>query len=136
GLVVFQFMISVGLIFCTVVVSRQLDYMRHIKLGYDKENVIIVQSWPLGANEKAFAERLAQDSRIMHISHSSYLPAGATNNNNFFIYPKENPNQWVKTLRYDVDDQYIPAMGMKIKEGRNFSKAYGNDSLSVVINET
>ena len=136
GLVVFQFMISVGLIFCTVVVSRQLDYMRHIKLGYDKENVIIVQSWPLGANEKAFAERLAQDSRIMHISHSSYLPAGDSYNNNFFIYPKENPNQWVKTLRYDVDEQYIPAMGMKIKEGRNFSKAYGNDSLSVVINET
>lgn len=136
GLVVFQFIVSVGLIFCTVVVSRQLDFMRHIKLGYDKENVIIVQSWPLGSNEKAFADRLAQDSRILHISHSSYLPAGATYNNNFFIYPKESPNQWVKTLRYDVDDQYIPTMGMKLKEGRNFSKTYGNDSLSVVINET
>nr|WP_315402100.1 ABC transporter permease [uncultured Sphingobacterium sp.] len=136
GLVIFQFIISVALIFSTVVVSRQLDYMHHIKLGYDKENVVIIQSWPLGSNEKAFAERLAQDNRILHVSHSSYLPAGATNNNNFFIYPKESPNQWVKTLRYDVDEQYIPTMGMKLKEGRNFSKNYGNDSLSVVINET
>lgn len=136
GLVVFQFIVSVGLIFSTVVVSRQLDYMRHIKLGYDKENVVIIQSWPLGANEKAFAERLTQDSRVLHVSHSSYLPAGATYNNNFFIYPKESPNQWVKTLRYDVDEQYIPTMGMKLKEGRNFSTTYGNDSLSVVINET
>lgn len=136
GLVIFQFIVSVGLIFSTVVVSRQLDYMRHIKLGYDKENVVIIQSWPLGANEKAFAERLTQDSRVLHVSHSSYLPAGATYNNNFFIYPKESPNQWVKTLRYDVDEQYIPTMGMKLKEGRNFSTTYGNDSLSVVINET
>ncbi len=136
SLVVFQFMISIGLIFCTVVVSRQLDYIQHKKLGYDKENVIILQSWPLGKNEKAFRDLLLQDSRITHISHSSYLPAGETYNNNFFIYPEGNPDHWVKTLRYDVDEAYIPAMGMKLKEGRNFSADFGNDTLSAIINET
>jgi putative ABC transport system permease protein len=52
GLVVFQFIISVGLIFGTVVVVQQLDYMRHIKLGYNKDNVLIIPSWPLGKKRK------------------------------------------------------------------------------------
>lgn len=136
GLVVFQFIISIGLIFGTVVVVKQLDYMRHIKLGYDKDNVLIIPSWPLGKNEKTYYELLSQDTRIKNISHSSYLPAGESNNNNFFIYPEENPAQWVKTIRYDVDEAYIPTMGMDVKEGRNFSKTFGNDSLSAIINET
>ncbi|WON95446.1 ABC transporter permease [Sphingobacterium sp. UGAL515B_05] len=136
GLVVFQFIISVGLIFGTVVVVQQLDYMRHIKLGYNKDNVLIIPSWPLGKNEKTYYNLLMQDSRIKHVSHSSYLPAGESNNNNFFIYPDGNTDQWVKTIRYDIDEEYIPVMGMQLKEGRNFTKTFGNDSLSVIINET
>jgi putative ABC transport system permease protein len=136
SLVVFQFIISVGLIFCTVVVVRQLDYMRNIKLGYEKENVIVIQSWPLGENEKTYVKQLSEDSRIKHISRSSYLPAGETNNNNFFVYPDGNTEKWVKTLRYDVDEEYIAAMGMQLHEGRNFSKAFGNDTLSIIVNET
>ena len=136
SLVVFQFIISVGLIFCTVVVIRQLDYMRNIKLGYEKENVIVIQSWPLGENEKTYVKLLSKDSRIKHISRSSYLPAGETNNNNFFVYPDGNTEKWVKTLRYDIDEEYIAAMGMQLHEGRNFSKAFGNDTLSIIVNET
>ena len=136
GLVIFQFTISVGLIFGTVVVVKQLDYMRHIKLGYDKENVLIIPSWPLGKNEKTYQTLLSQDSRIRHISRSSYLPAGESNNNNFFIYPEGNSDQWIKTIRYEVDEEYIPTMGIELKEGRNFEKAFGNDSLSVIINES
>lgn len=136
SLVVFQFIISVGLIFCTVVVVRQLDYMRNIKLGYEKENVIVIQCWPLGENEKTYVKLLSADSRIKHISRSYYLPAGETNNNNFFVYPDGNTEKWVKTLRYDVDEEYIAAMGMQLHEGRNFSKAFGNDTLSIIVNET
>ncbi|MCW8310699.1 ABC transporter permease [Sphingobacterium sp. InxBP1] len=136
GLVVFQFIISVGLIFCTVVVTWQLRYIRHIKLGYEKENVIVIQSWPLGKNEKSYIKLLSEDSRVKHLSRSSYLPAGESANNNFFVYPDGNTEKWVKTLRYDVDEEYIDAMGMKLSKGRSFSKAFGNDSLSIIVNET
>ncbi|WP_185218157.1 ABC transporter permease [Sphingobacterium mizutaii] len=135
GLVVFQFMTSVCLIFGTIVVMKQLNYMRNIKLGYNKENVLIIPTWSLGNNERTFANLLSEDSRIKNVSFSSYIPAGISGNNNYFIYPKGNPNQFVKSIRYDIDEQYIPTMGMEIKEGRNFSKEFGNDSLSVIINE-
>lgn len=135
GLVVFQFMTSVCLIFGTIVVMKQLNYMRNIKLGYNKENVLIIPTWSLGNNERTFANLLSEDSRIKNVSFSSYIPAGISGNNNYFIYPEGNPNQFVKSIRYDIDEQYIPTMGMEIKEGRNFSKEFGNDSLSVIINE-
>src|SRR5690606_1332641 len=135
GLVVFQFFISIVLIFCTTVVYRQLRYIQHKKLGYDKEQVLVLQTWPLGDNEAAFRQQLLQDARVVDVSNSSYVPAGASANNNFFVHPFGNPSAGVKTLRYDVDDRYIPTLGIELKAGRNFSPEYGTDSTAVIINE-
>ncbi len=136
GLVVFQFLISISLIICTSVVYRQLDYIQHKKLGYDKEQVLVLPTWPLGKNAEVFQRQLRQDSRILNITRSSYVPAGATHNNNFSVHAADNPSRWVKTLRYDVDENYLPTLGIELSAGRNFSADYGTDSLSAVINET
>src|SRR3546814_5655486 len=37
---------------------------------------------------------------------------------------------------YDVDEHYIPALGIELSAGRNFSTDYGMDSLGAIINET
>lgn len=136
GLVVFQFFISIGLIICTAVLYKQLDYIQHKKLGYDKNQVLVLQTWPLGKNEEVFKQKLMQDSRVLHVTNSPYVPAGSTFSNNFFVHPMEKPDQLVKALRYDIDDQYIPTLGIEMSVGRNFSKEYGTDSLSAIINET
>jgi putative ABC transport system permease protein len=73
---------------------------------------------------------------VAGLSISPYIPAGASYNNNFFIYPQENDARLIKSVRYDVDENYIPTLGMKIKKGRNFSKEYGTDSSAVILNET
>lgn len=135
GLVVFQFFISIGLIFSTIVVYCQLHFMQHTNLGYDKEQVLVLQTWPLGEKETFFKEQLLQDSRVVNVTSSPYVPAGASYSNNFSVHPDEDPSRLVKTLRYDVDEQYIPTLGMEIVEGRNFSSMYGTDSLSAIINE-
>jgi len=136
GLVVFQFFISISLLICTVIVQQQLTYIQQKKLGYDKDQILIIQSWPLGKNEGAFYAQVSQDSRIVQATYSHHIPAGPTANNNFFVHSEVNPNEWVKTLRYDVDEHYIPTLGIEIKSGRNFSDGYGTDSLSVILNET
>lgn len=51
------------------------------------------------------------------------------------VYPESKSDQLVKTLRYDVDDNYIPTLGMQIAAGRNFSREYGTDSTGLIINE-
>ncbi|HEY4063141.1 MAG TPA: ABC transporter permease [Puia sp.] len=137
GLVVFQFFISITLIIATAVVYRQLDYIRNAKLGYDKDQVVVVQeTYWLQNNERAYARELLQDPRVLDVSSSGFLPAGRSDGNNFFVYPDNRSQQMIKTLRYEVDDRYIPTLGMQMASGRNFSKEFGMDSSAVILNET
>ena len=137
GLVVVQFFISIMLMIGTTVVFRQLSYIQNKKLGYTKEQVLVLpETWLLDKKEDVFRNQIMQNAGVMNVSTSGYLPAGPSNNNNFMIYPESNSTQLVKTLRYDVDYNYIPTLGMQMAVGRNFSKAYGTDSAGVILNET
>ena len=137
GLVVFQFLVSIVLIFSTTVVYKQLSYMLNKKVGYDKDQLVVLpETYLLGNNEHNFYNELLQDSRIASASISGFLPAGQTNSNNFIVYPDEQSSTIVKTLGYGVDCNYLPTLGMTIVQGRNFSKDLPTDSSSVILNET
>jgi len=137
GLVVFQFFISICLIVGTTVVYKQLSFIQHKKLGYDRDQVIVVQeSFWLGKNVDVFRQQLRQDPRVASVSASGYLPAGDTYNNNFFFYPDDQSQKLVKSIRYDVDQYYLGTLGMELAQGRNFSTAFGADSAGVILNET
>lgn len=137
GLVVFQFCISVILIVGTTVVYQQLKYIQNTKLGFDKDQVLVLhQTGWLGKNEAIFRQQLLQDPRVENASISGYLPVGPSNGNNNMVYTEDNPGQLVKTLEYHVDEQYIPTLGMQIAAGRNFSKDFATDSAATIINET
>jgi putative ABC transport system permease protein len=136
GLVVFQFFISIILIISTTIVYKQLAFIQNQKLGYDKDQVLIVQeAYWLGKNQEVFSQKLLQDPRVVSVSASGYLPAGNSYNNNFMVYADNNGDQFVKTLRYDVDYNYIQTLGMQMAGGRNFSKDFGTDSTGIIINE-
>jgi len=136
GLVVFQFFISIVLIIGTTIVYNQLSYIQHKKLGYNKDQVIVTPGWLLNGKQDIYRNLLLQDPRVLDVSISSYLPAGNSGNNNFFIYPNDNNDQVVKTLRYDVDENYLHTMGIQLQSGRNFSKEFGTDSSAIILNET
>ncbi len=137
GLVVFQFCISVCLIIGTAIVYLQLSFIQNKKLGYDKEQLLVLSnSWALGKNEAVFKEQLLKDSRVVNVTTSPYKPAGPTNSNNSLAYPEADDSQIMRTLQYGVDDQYIPTMGMEMAAGRNFSRTFSSDSSGIIINET
>lgn len=136
GLVIFQFFISISLMICTAVVYSQLKYIQQKDLGYDKEQVLVIpDTWMLENNALSFTDALRRDPRVISLSSSGYLPAGPSFNNNFFVFEKVIDDQ-IKTIRYDVDEGYIPTLGMKIVKGRNFSKEFGTDSSAVILNES
>ncbi len=135
GLVVFQFFISIVLIISTTVVHKQLNYIQDKKLGYDKEQVLVIpDTWMLGEKENLFRQQILADSRVVNASISGYVPAGPGNNNNFFLYDTDIASQ-VKTLRYQVDPQYIPTLGIEISAGRNFNPSMPTDSNAIIVNE-
>lgn len=136
SLVVFQFCMSIILIVGTTVVFQQMQFIRNKKLGYDKDQVIVIPTWDLGKNTEAFRQGLTNDSRVAHVSLSGYVPAGPSDNNNYMVNPDGKVDRMVKTLRYDVDYNYIPTLAMEMARGRNFSKEFGTDSTGIIINET
>jgi len=141
ALVVFQFFISVTLIVGTSVVYMQLSFIQNIKLGYNRDQILVLRnSYLLGKNEDAFREELAKDPRVLSITISSFLPAGPTNTNMTSTFPDDQVNLTSRARVYQIDDNYIPTLGMKIVQGRNFSKAFPSDSSkenpAVIINQT
>ncbi|HTE32300.1 MAG TPA: FtsX-like permease family protein, partial [Chryseolinea sp.] len=137
GLVIFQFFISIILIVATAVVYNQLSYIQHKKLGYDKNQVVVIpDTYWLGKNQEAYRQQLLADPRIVSVSSSRYLPAGPSNNNNFFVSRDGHASEGITTLRYEADENYIPTLGIEMALGRNFSRDYGADSTAIILNET
>jgi putative ABC transport system permease protein len=137
GLVVFQFFISVALIIGTIVVYQQMRYIQNKDLGYSKEQLLIIpNSYALGKNEQVFKQQILQDPHIVSATVSLYKPAGPSNYNNALAYPQGNDKLIVDGVDFHVDENYIPTLGIKIVNGRNFSKEFATDSLAIILNET
>ncbi|MFD2935909.1 ABC transporter permease [Spirosoma flavum] len=141
GLVVFQFAVSGTLIVATMVTYQQLHFMQNKKIGFDKEQVLVIQdSYMLGQNEQVFKQQLQKDSRVIQASLSANIPVGMSNIEGSTIYAKrENDKEAhseITTNIYHVDEEYLATLGMELKEGRSFSKEFSTDSTATIINET
>ncbi|HEA30897.1 MAG TPA: FtsX-like permease family protein [Leeuwenhoekiella sp.] len=134
-LVVFQFVVSAGLILATLVVYKQMDFIQHKNLGYDKDQLLVLRNAnTLDKNElNTYKNELLQDSRVVNVTQSAFVPAGESDNNTRGIYLN---NQYLrKFFFYDVDTHYIPTMGMNLIAGRNFSEGMGNEKNKAIINQ-
>ena len=139
GLVIFQFTTSIILITSTFVIYNQMQFILNKKVGFDKNQVVLIQGAnTLGSNVKNFKNELLKLSQVKSASVSDYLPvAGATRNgNNFWKEGKTQEESPANGQFWEVDDDYIKTMGMKIVAGRNFSTDMPSDSQAVVINQT
>ncbi len=137
ALVVFQFIISACLIFSMIIVNQQMSYIQDKEIGYDRDQLSVLrESWLLGKNEKAFMNQIMNDPRVESVTMSGFIPAGPTNMSMTGVYTGRQRESFRRTTLYDIDEQYIPTMGMKLLAGRNFSKDSGSDSSNVIINET
>ncbi len=141
SLVVFQFVVSTALIISTLVVYRQLHFMQNQKLGYDKEQMLIIQDTydGLGNNEPAFKQKLLQDNRVVNVSISAAVPVnGSLNGTQVFVKPlqQNDPHKEIQARIFRIDYDYLSTLGMKITAGRNFSLDYPSDSSGVIVNET
>jgi len=142
GLVVFQFLISTALIIATIIVYQQLHFMQNKKLGYDKDQVLVIQdSNGLDSNQSVFKEALMKDPRVLHATISRDAPVGRGEGemDGSQVYAKENKEHETQSEIhanfFHVDYDYMSTLGMQMKAGRNFSKDYVSDSTAVVINE-
>ena len=138
GLVILQFSASIILLVGTITVFKQLGFIQDQKVGYNKEQVLILNdAYLLGDQIEALKNEMLNESGVVSATVSGFLPT-PSNRNNSAVFPNGQPDH-IKTTAvciFSVDYDYIKTMGMEIVDGRNFSTDYGSDSSGIIINET
>lgn len=137
SLVVFQFGISIFLIVGTAVIYRQLSYIHNRELGFNREQVMIVHNaYVLGSQARVFKEKLLHLPGVEGATVTGYLPTSDNRNDDaIFMSPDLDIKKSISMQTWPVDDQYVPVLGMRMVQGRNFSKDLLTDSTAAIVNE-
>ncbi|GAO44384.1 ABC transporter permease [Flavihumibacter petaseus] len=138
-LVVFQFATSIILIVGTIVVYRQLNFIQNKKIGFNKDQVLVINgTGALDAQYRAFRNEVEKLPGVLGSTMSGYLPVmpGARSDQTFSKESVMDPRNGFNMQCWRIDENYIPTLGMEMKAGRNFSRAFGTDSSGIIINES
>jgi putative ABC transport system permease protein len=138
-LVVFQFFTSICLIIGTIVVYRQLNYIQNKKLGFSKDQVMIIGgTGALQEQGNAFMNQVLAMPGVLSGTFSGYLPVSSSsrNDNTYSTEAVMDSKNGFNMQSWTIDENYIKTLGMEIVKGRNFSKDFGSDSSAIIINET
>jgi len=136
GLVVFQFTISIVLILGTIVIFRQLRYMRNQDLGFNKDQEMIIET-NFDKNQDVFKQSLSSIPGVVSSVYSSGVPGGGFGQ--VYTELENRSGEMQKTIvdRYFVDFDFIPQYDLKVVAGRAFSKGLSADSTqAMMINES
>jgi putative ABC transport system permease protein len=137
ALVVLQFGLAVAMIVSTLVVTQQLRYMKNADIGFNKEQILLVDmNQTANKNFEVLREELKRYPVIKGVTAS-----GQRLGNNF--------HQWGFKVKADtgvfditpsnvnVDYDYLTVYGINLLEGRNFSKDIAtDDGMAFIINES
>ncbi|MFC2166160.1 ABC transporter permease, partial [Acidobacteriota bacterium] len=137
-LVIVQFTISVALIVGTIIVFNQLNYMKNKRLGFQKEQVVVI---PISDEStldslRPIRAELSRHNGILGIAAASHVP-GQTTYYNPFIPEGFSLDEMQYMGQLYIDHEFIPTMGIDMAAGRNFSADLQTDlQQSCIINET
>ena len=137
GLVTFQFVLSIVLIIGTIVVARQISYVQNTDIGFNRENLIYMPiEGSLGSQFDVFRHRVAQlpgvrmvgslQDRPIYIGRDITATVNWTGKD-----PNSNAQFTVTAAGYD----FIPTMGLQLRDGRDFSRDFPTDSTNYLVNE-
>jgi putative ABC transport system permease protein len=138
SLVILQFAISIILIISTLVVLKQLNYMKNQKLGFNKEQVLAmyIRGQGLAQQFDAFKNELKKDAEILGASYSSGIPGrtGAV----LTTFLEGQPDNVSFTFDYIFSDyNFLKTYEIDLIQGRDFSRDFGEDKEGAfLINET
>nr|MBI1229213.1 FtsX-like permease family protein [Cytophagales bacterium] len=135
-LIVFQFAISIALIICSLMIYRQLDFMKQKELGFEKEDVVTItlKDWSLPSKFQTLSNDLLQNPNILATTMSSHLPINISSST--LIKKKPTDRDELAIYQCVVGNGFLDVFGVRLLAGREFlqdSKTDGEESM--IINE-
>lgn len=137
GLVTFQLIISVIMITGTIIIYNQLNYMRNADLGFEKENVMVmeIQDTAFLKRMDSFRSELKENPNVVETALSRSVPGGG-NGIQVMLVEKEGKMEEFVLNNIPCDHEFATLLGLEFVKGRNFSKDMKtDDTLAVIINE-
>ena len=138
GLVVFQFIIAVGLISATVVIYEQMAFIQHKPLGFnsDQQLVIPLMSEEVRQSYEALRNQLLSDNRVLEVAGAMYYP-GIANPQSFSLYRPDQTVDDIRAVKTNVvSANFLEMMNFELLEGHLFSSAVpASDDHRMVVNE-
>ena len=135
GLVVLQFTLSIILIVGTLVIDNQLAFIRNKKLGYNKDNTLVVpMSGEIKQNYDAFKAQLLQQPGILHVTSADQDLTNVSSSTNGADWPGA-PEDGLLFNQLSVDQNFINTFGIRMVEGRAFSPERSTDSTAFILNQ-
>jgi putative ABC transport system permease protein len=135
-LVIFQLAITIGLFVSTMVVAGQMHYIRSKKLGFDKDNILVIQRTnTLGEKTSTFKEEILKIPEIEAASYANTLPGQLYGSE---AYTLEGAGvEGTRALNnMSADEDFQKTLNLEMEGGRWFSKDMPTDSTAIVVNET
>lgn len=133
-LVGLQFTISLFMLVGTLIIYQQMQYVRNVDMGFDKEQIVYFQM-----NDKtrerwgALRNRLMENPNIENASTSTTTPGRGYSKNVMNIETNEGVMDSYGVDNYGVDFDYFDVLGIEMVAGRNISKTYTTDTASAVL---
>ncbi len=137
-LVVLQFSIAAGLVISSMVVLRQINYIRTADIGFDREHVLVIRlgNWDLMTSYDVLYEQFRNKPFVVSASTADHLPIQSGNTSSYHV-PGTPEDERVYLSTRCVDHDYLQTLGMRLVAGRNFDPDRATDSVqAVIINET
>ena len=136
-LVVLQSAVSVTLIIGTIIVFKQIDFAKSRPIGYDRNGLINIPqiTGDIHNHIDAVRHELISAGAIFEITESSSPLTQVWDSNDGFTWQGKDPSLAVSLPNNGVTYEYGKTVGWTFKEGRDFSRDFGTDSLAFVINE-
>lgn len=134
GLVISQFTVTVLLIASAFVIRDQVDYIRSKDLGYNRSAVLHFTARGVLKNFDSFRDQALKNSAIKYVSLADNILVQINNQNNSVKWPgkAEGNQQLFRTVVVGYD--FIETMGIKIKDGRSFSREF-HDTTSFILTQ-
>lgn len=135
-LVVVQFSISIFLIISTMIIYKQVSYLKNMDLGLNKEQVLYVNlQGKIGESTQAYKNELVQNPGIQYVSFATGSPTGIYWNGEGWDWEGRDPNLDPLITYLSVDEDYANMFELEVTKGDFLKPTNGAPNFNVVINE-
>lgn len=136
SLVVFQFVLSIVLIIATLLITRQVNYVQHANLGYNRENLLLVPfDEEMSRHLPTLVNEVAQLPGVKSVAETSDAPVNIQNRTLGVEWPGRDPDYTPGFTQLAAGFSYIKTMNLELVKGRDFSPAFTTDSGAYIVNE-